>query len=277
MMSSRPHKPKPTLTRRRFLKLAAFGLVTTPVSAALLEPRDLEVTRHDAPLSLLPRDLDGFRIVQLSDLHRCFMTPDSLIRSAVEAANRLSPDVVVVTGDFVTRDADNAGPCAEMLSRLAPRLGVYAVLGNHDHWTNAAVVRGHIGTHGIRLLDNACAAVSPGLELIGIDDVWSGSPDFEAAWRSSDPQAAHVFLSHSPVAVRNAVDKDCLMLAGHTHGGQVNIPFVPMPPPPGMGGWRYVRGWYNVGRVRMYVNRGIGHPVRFRCRPEVTLFMLRSA
>jgi uncharacterized protein len=202
-----------------------------------------------------------------------------VIRKSVALANELQADIALATGDFVNRRAKNAGPCAEMLSRLKTKMGTYAVLGNHDHWTDAHIVRKHLEEHGIMVLNNERVSLAPGLDLLGIDDFWAGKPDCKAAWRHADASAAHVFVSHNPLAVREVKKHDCLMITGHTHGGQVNLPFISRDLLPGMKGWRYIQGWYRVGKVNMYVNRGIGMvgpPIRFLCRPEVTLYVLRS-
>jgi uncharacterized protein len=224
--------------------------------------------------------LDGFTIAQFSDLHRSLIVPDSLLRTAVEMTNDLKPDIVVATGDFVNRRASNAGPCADILSKLTPRIGTYAVLGNHDHWTDAKVVTSHLERRGISVLDNTSTRIADGLTLIGIDDFWAGRPDFSKAWSKADPEDAHVFLCHNPIAVRMVKSRECLMVSGHTHGGQVNLPFIPRRTLPGLKGWKYIRGWFQVGSVALYVNRGIGMinpPIRFMCRPEISLFTLRTA
>lgn len=268
------------MTRRRFVKLSLYTALTAcTIDAVAVEPRWIETTRYDVRLSRLPKELDGFTIAQLSDLHRSLIVPDSLIREAIETVNGLKPDLVVATGDFVSKRASNAEPCAEMLSKLKSRLGTCAVLGNHDHWTDAELVRSHLERKSITVLVNENTRIVDGLTLLGVDDFWAGSPDFTSTWNGVDPEDAHVFLSHNPLAVRMVKHHDCLMITGHTHGGQINLPFVPRRSLPGLKGWRYVRGWFRVGEVQMYVNRGIGvvgPPVRFMCRPEVTLYTLRT-
>ncbi|MDO8589180.1 MAG: metallophosphoesterase [Armatimonadota bacterium] len=270
------------MSRRGFLKLAMYGALVAAgsVDALAVEPRWLETTRHSVPLRRLPQELDGFTIAQLTDIHRGVVVPDNLICSAVEIINGVSPDLVVATGDFVNRGASNAGPCAKILSGLSPRLGTYAVLGNHDHWTDPALVRGHLERSGILVLGNANVRLAEGLTLLGVDDYWAGEPDFDKTWRGANVDDAHVLLSHNPMAVKEIDDRECFMIAGHTHGGQVNLPIFTRHALARFMGWKYLQGWFHVGKVTMYVSRGIGvvnPPVRFRCRPEIALFTLRSA
>lgn len=260
--------------------MAAAVLAGTVLLAysALWETRRLELRAYDVRVPGLPRELDGFRIVQLSDLHRSLIVPDSVIRRAVDLANSTRADVAVLTGDFVSRNAGNAGPCAAMLSRLQTRAGSYAVLGNHDHWTDARTVAAALKRHGITVLDNRSVEVAPGLYLVGIDDKWAGKPDVPTAFRGVPSDTCYVMLSHTPLAVDLFQGKHGLLITGHTHGGQVQIPFVNRKRLPGLRAWRYIQGWYREGDILMYVNRGIGtvNPaVRFRCRPEVTLYVLR--
>ena len=245
--------------------------------SALRETRRLELRAYDVRVPGLPKELDGFRIAQLSDLHRSLIVPDSLIRRAVDLANTSRADVAVLTGDFVSRNADNAEPCARMLSRLRTRGGSFAILGNHDHWTDARTVAAALRRHGITVLDNKSVEVVPGLYLVGIDDQWAGRPDVPAAFAGVGSNACYVMLSHTPLAVDLFTGKRGLLITGHTHGGQVQIPLVNRKRLPGLRGWRYIQGWYREGDILMYVNRGIGtvNPaVRFRCRPEVTVYVL---
>lgn len=266
--------------RRRLLVALAIVAAAMLVDATIYEPRHPVLTVYHVAVPDLPANLDGFRIVQLSDIHRRRFVPDSVIARAVEMANSTNPDAVVLTGDYVSRNPEDIQPCFDMLSRLKPRLGKYAVLGNHDHWTDAKAVSESITRHHIKLLDNASARLSPGLYLAGIDDQWVGSPDVKAAFKGVPKDAACVMLSHTPMAVPLFAGHKGLLVTGHTHGGQVTIPFIPRNRLPGLLGCPYTEGWYRDGNLLVYVNRGIGMinpPVRFRCRPEVTLYILHPA
>lgn len=268
------------------------GAVTLAVGGSvystLIEPQWLSVDRVDVPLARLPRELDGFTIAQLSDLHHGPYIGDDDIRVAVEAANRLHPDAIVLTGDFVTREADRIGDCARVLSGLQARCGVWAVLGNHDHWTDAATITRALEAHSIPVLMNEAIPIDRNgrrLWIAGVDDVWEESCDLDRAVRHIAPEDVTVLLAHEPdfadEAARYPID---LQLSGHSHGGQVRLPFYGAPILPHLGR-KYPIGLARieaarVGTMQVYTNRGLGMvspPVRFNCRPEVTLLTLRSS
>lgn len=278
------------LTRRQFLKLAlsaSAGAATLAaggsVYSALIEPQWLSVDRVTVPLARLPRELDGFTIAQLSDLHHGPYVGDDEIRVAVEAANRLQPDAIVLTGDFVTREADRIGDCARVLGGLHARFGVWAVLGNHDHWTDAGTITRALETHSIPVLMNDAVPIDHNgrrLWIAGVDDVWEESCDLDRAVRHIAPNEVTVLLAHEPdfadEAARYPID---LQLSGHSHGGQVRLPFYGAPILPHLGR-KYPIGLAQAGALRVYTNRGLGvvsPPVRFNCRPELTLLTLQSS
>ena len=154
------------------------------------------------------------------------------------------------------------------------------VLGNHDHWTGVEAVSASITRHHITLLNNASAKLGNGLYLAGIDDQWTGEPDVNAAFAGVPKDSACVMLSHTPVALPLFAGHKGLLLTGHTHGGQVHIPLMPLSWVSGFHNCKCIKGWYEKNGVLMYVNRGIGMinpPVRFLCRPEVSLFILHPA
>lgn len=232
---------------------------------------------HNVSIAGLPDSMDGFKLVQLSDVHRRRIVPDVVVRRAVDLANSTNPDAIALTGDYEGRLKTDVEPCWRMLGKLRARRGVFAVLGNHDHWTGADVVSSAIQRRGIVLLNNSNAKLGAGLYICGIDDRWHGSPDARAALKNVPDDAALVMLSHDPEGVDLLRSRAGLMLSGHTHAGQIQLPLPGKWRYPGIRNWRFHEGWYRVGKIRVYVNRGIGmiNPgVRFRCRPEVTLFVL---
>ncbi len=258
--------------------LIALAIVVVVGIGILTYSQTLQVTRYTVSTPNLPHGDDGLRIVQISDLHRRQAVPDMFIRSAVAAAQREKPDLVVLTGDFVSFGKGNAQACAELLAPLKARFGVYAVMGNHDHWENAAEVTRALEGVGVKVLTNRNVKIAGGIYLVGLDDLWSGKPDFVKAWRGVPENTAQVLLCHNPQPEKITPHK-CLMISGHTHGGQLNIPGVARNTLPGLRNARYVEGWYKTGGVRMYVNRGIGKvnpPIRLFCRPEVTVYALSS-
>jgi len=275
------------ITRRRFLKLALGGAATAGLSAiggvgytTLVEPRWLALERVDVPLPGLPASLDGFTIAQLADLHRGPEVTQEDIASAVELALRQEPDLVVLTGDYVTGSADYAPSCAKALSSLLASGDVLACLGNHDHWTDANVVAGALAGAGLTVLRNAAREVADGLWVAAVDDVWERHADLERALEGVPAGSMVVLLAHEPDYADQvaAVGRVSLQLSGHSHGGQVRLPFIGAPLLPYLGR-KYPAGLYRVGEMWLYVNRGVGliaPAVRFNCRPEVTLLRLRA-
>jgi len=278
------------MDRRSFLKLAAAG-TAAGASAAMLgagwatlgEPNWPVVERIEVTLPRLPARLDGLRVAQLSDLHISQYTTQGDIGRAAALAMRQSPDLLVLTGDFIWREVtQHAEKLVEPLRSLHAPLGVYAVLGNHDHWEGAALTAGVLAEAGVALLVNQAVrldAAAP-LWLVGLDDVWERKHDMRAALAGAPDDDCKLLLVHEPdyadEAARYPVD---LQLSGHSHGGQINLPRVGRPVLPYLG-QKYPAGLYQVGQMSLYTNRGIGviaPPVRFNCPPEVTVLTLRAA
>lgn len=300
---------KGRLSRRRFLKVGcgvtlagAAACVVAPVYVAQVEPRWIEVTTVDIWLGEFSQALDGFTIAQLGDFHHGPHVSRMEIRRSVSIANGLKPDLIVLTGDFVYGSAEYSDDCARELAALDAPHGVYAVLGNHDTWTDADQVADELLKAGIIVLRDALEEVEIEdcrLWLLGVEDTgYTAGPlggsfgDFRAAWRQSGDALAtllervpleepRVLLVHNPdfteMLPQGRVD---LALCGHTHGGQVCLPFMGPPAVPSCFGQKYASGLVQGPDAFVYVNRGIGliePPVRLNCRPEVTLLRLRKA
>src|SRR5438128_7131075 len=233
------------------------------------ESNHVQLRRIEIPLARLPGAFDGFTIAQLSDFH--YEPEFSLrpIRKAVEMVNGLRPDLIALTGDFVTvpmfhyrarssiRSALTAEPCAELLRPLHAAMGKFAVLGNHDVASHSAIVAGALHTHGIPVLANRSVPIERGssrIWLAGTDDVLEGRPDLGATLRGIPANETVIVLAHEPdfadVAALNAID---LQLSGHSHGGQVWIPGVGAPWLPALAR-KYPRGVHQVGRLTLYTN-----------------------
>jgi predicted MPP superfamily phosphohydrolase len=210
-------------------------------------------------------------------------------------ANSLAADIIVLTGDFVYRSASYSAACAQGLASLKARYGVYAVLGNHDIWTDAGKVAFNLSSVGIDVLQNEIRCLgsgNPKLWLIGVQDTgYAGGffSDFRAIWQPAADNLAslleqipvdepRLLLVHNPdfteMLPEGRID---LALCGHTHGGQVRLPFFGAPVVPSCFGDKYGSGLVEGPSTMVYINRGIGlipPPVRFNCRPEITLFHL---
>jgi len=249
---------------------------------ALTEPFRLTIEHQQIQLPRLPRALDGFRIVQLSDLHHSPFTSREQIERAVETANSLQPDIVALTGDYVSKERAYAAPCAELLGRLRPKHGVFAVLGNHDHWTDAALITDLFRAEGITVLVNQGMRFErngAAFWLAGVDDTMVGLEDLPLALAGSSATEFKLLLAHNPIILRRAARAGVdLVLSGHTHGGQVSLRSDRNAA--GRQRRRLLKGLARQGETQIYITRGLGTvvlPVRFGCPPEVSLLELRSA
>ncbi|MHC4850261.1 MAG: metallophosphoesterase [Planctomycetota bacterium] len=284
------------MTRRRFLKVAgATGIAGVAAGAYAfgVEPTWLRTVRHEVPVHGLDPRLDGLRIVQLSDLHVGAGVPLDYLREAVDRALALEPDAIVVTGDFVHRGgkARAVRDACKIVQRLRAPLGTFGVLGNHDHGVyngNGQVAQAgdgriveQLGAAGLRVLQNQATVLEPAgggaVRLVGYADLWSGG--FDPVALPSDPSHPTIALSHNPDTAPELASRTdaALVLCGHTHGGQVNIPFMGPPILP-VANRQFAAGLYDIGDTRLYVNRGVGwlRRVRLFVRPEVTLHVLRA-
>ncbi len=282
-----PTGGKHGVSRRKFLKRAALGVAGLLGGGAMwtlgVEPRALALRRVTVRLPDLPAALDGFTIGQLSDLHAGPLVSEGRIRRAAELAMSLSPDLIALTGDYVWGGAQHAETCARALSLLEAPSGVYGVIGNHDLWSgDVARVTECLTDIGVKLLVNASARLEvkgTAWWLCGVDDVWSGKPDLEAALADVPEGAFRLLLCHEPDYADTAAARGIpLQLSGHSHGGQVRLPLLGAPILPYLGR-KYPIGLQHAGTSTLvYTSVGVGTiapPVRFNCRPEVTQLTLR--
>jgi predicted MPP superfamily phosphohydrolase len=264
---------------RTALRSLALNL-SQAARSAFSEPFMLTVEHHSIFLHRLPKAFDGFRIVHLSDIHHSPFTSREQIERAVDAANRLQPDIVALTGDYISHERKFAAPCAELLGRLRARHGVYAVLGNHDHWTDAPLITDLFRAEGITVLINQGMRFEQrgaAFWLAGVDDTMVGLEDLPLALAGSQDSEMKLLLAHNPIILRRAVRAGVdLVLSGHTHGGQVSLRSERSAS--GRPRRRLLRGLGSQGETQIYVTRGLGTvvlPVRYGCPPEVSLLELR--
>src|SRR5262249_21047136 len=259
--------------------------------ATKLEPHWLEVNEHDIPIADLPDPFHGLRIVQLSDLHCGRHVTPAYLDEAVDLALSEQGDVVVLTGDFIHKGFKHVERMARVLGRLARPHGVYAVLGNHDFSVRNALgwrryrhlhraVSQALSARGIRVLHNETVPLLRGesrLNLSGVADLWSRSCDLDRAFHGLCSAVPRVVLAHNPRTVERLGDHRCdLMLSGHTHGGQVNLPALGRVTL-GKKNKRLAAGLYAFRNTLVYVNKGVGFGLRLRygVRPEVAVLTLR--
>jgi len=250
--------------------------------SAFSEPFRLTVEHQPIYLPRLPRSFDGFRIVQLSDIHHSPFTSVKQIERAVETANSLQPDLIALTGDYVSKERRYAAPCAELLGTLRARHGVFAVLGNHDHWTDAALITDLFRAEGITVLVNQGMRFEKdgaAFWLAGVDDTMVGLEDLSLALAGASEDEMKLLLAHNPVILRKAARAGVdLVLSGHTHGGQVSLRSERNETAHPRR--RKLKGLARQGETQIYITRGLGTvvlPVRFGCPPEVSLLELRCA
>lgn len=278
------------LSRRQLLKgaLAGSGLaVATGLYTWRIEPHWLEVVERPLPVARLPQSLEGARLVQLSDLYIGPRVDDSYLTDVFTRVREMAPDIVVYTGDFISYDTDIVEHAKRMFAHLPTgKRATFGVLGNHDYGPEWSVleIADEISTiaesAGVQVLRNQIGDAD-GLQVVGLEDLWSGRFDVRAALSTFDATRAAIALSHNPdTADEPGWDGyQGWILSGHTHGGQCKAPFLPPPLLP-VKNRRYTSGEFELaGNRTMYINRGVGHllQVRFNARPEATVFHLTAA
>ncbi len=255
------------------------------IYAREVETRWLEVRRVALTLPRLGREFDGYRMVQIGDIHLEDWTKPRRLNRMVDLVNAQEPDLISVTGDFLSYSADPGVPrrLVEALRRLRARDGVAAVMGNHDYLTDVDLVRRCLREAGVPELRNDVRTVRRGdaaLHVTGVDDVMEGESRLDLVLEKLPEDGAAILLAHEPdfADVSSATGRFDLQLSGHSHGGQVRLPFYgPVFLPPYA--QRYTSGLYEVREMLQYTNRGLGFVdarLRFLCRPEITVLTLRA-
>jgi predicted MPP superfamily phosphohydrolase len=256
----------------------------TAAYASLIEPYNYRISKTDVFIKDLPQSFEGFRITQITDVHHSRIVGIEEIRSVVSLAQQTKPDLIALTGDYTTSYRRYIEPCAEALSLLTAPDGVWAVLGNHDHYTDPELTTRALERNRISVLNNANTTIRRGgevLQLAGIDDwSWAGT-DWSKAFAGLDENRATVLLSHQPrVLDLPQAQKSSLILSGHTHGGQVSLPVLGAPARFAAEDFKYTQGLFRAGTTQLYVSSGtgvIGLPVRFGVRPEIAVLRLRRS
>jgi hypothetical protein len=246
---------------------------------ALAEANSLSVEKINIKLKRLPKKLDGLRLIHLSDIHHSPFTNLEHIARAVEVSNRLKPDLFILTGDYVSHESEYIAPVAEVLGKLESEFGIFACLGNHDHWTDAELVTRSFRQAKINVLINEgfrFAAHDASFWMCGVDDYMVGKTDLRSALRGAFPDEMKLLLAHNPIILRQAARFDIdLMLSGHTHGGQVKLRDEDKRVLPQR---RLKNGLHYRKNTQIYITRGIGTvvlPIRYQCPPEISLIELK--
>ncbi len=280
------------VTRRQILKrLAAYGVAPLALGVYGREIEVYWLEDHEVPIVMptLPASFNGFRIAQLTDLHAFHNVPISYLEKVVKRTNERQPDLIAITGDFTTHSMEWVAPVCDVLSDL--KAPVVCSFGNHDYDEASAypgiptriadALQKRLTALGFSVLRNRSMQIARGddvLHLVGLEDIHCGRFDPVTAFRGVPREQAIITLSHNPDSVP-FIDGYCdgLILSGHTHGGQVRIPFFGAPILP-LSDRTHDMGLFKLTWSQLYVSRGIGHlmKVRFNCRPELPVFVLSN-
>ena len=268
--------------------LIVFSVLLIPVIALayafFIEPYLIEVKEVTLASPDIPHSFDGKRIVFVSDIHNGAYFSRERVADLVTQINGMKPDLVILGGDYASRDSPSTSVCFEELKKLQAPLGKYGVLGNHDYWAGGVEALQAMNGAGITPLDNSGLWVYSGSERIrlgGVADLWRGKPDFIPTINAANLSDYVILVSHNPdYAEELETSRVDIVLSGHTHGGQVTLFDLWAPYMPSDYGQKYKGGFARTAYTEVYVTRGIGMtflPIRFFARPEITVLTLKSA
>ena len=276
------------VSRRQFLRGALavplVGVSAASAYATLIEPYNYLVSQTDIYLKNLPVRFENYRITQLTDIHHSRILGIEEVRRVVQLAQQTKPDIFVLTGDYSTSYRRYIEPCAEALGSLSAPDGVWAVLGNHDHYTDPELTTWALERQHITVLKNQNTNLKRGpdtLQLSGIDDWTWNATDWTKAFAGLNKAVPTILLSHQPNVLEfEQTQKMSLILSGHTHGGQINLPWLGTPARFVTKDLRFAQGLFRHNDVQLYVSSGtgvIGLPIRFGVRPEIAVLRLKRA
>jgi len=259
-----------------------MAVAATSAYARLIEPYHYWISETDVFIRDLPERFENFRITQLTDIHHSRILGIDQVQRVVTLAQQTRPDLFVLTGDYTTTYRRFIEPCAEALAPLNAPEGVWAVLGNHDHYTDPELTTRALQRHRISVLDNTHTTLQRGpdaLQLSGIDDWTWNATDWTRAFRGLKQSTPTILLSHQPAVLDfEQTENVALILSGHTHGGQIRLPGVGAPARFATKDLKYDRGLFHRGETQLYVSSGtgvIGLPVRLGVRPEIAVLRLK--
>jgi len=267
-----------------FLLLILFCLMW----GFFIEPNRLVIHEQSIQIDNWPKELGGLRIALIADLHTGgWFIDENKLRLIVDRTNQLNPDLVVLLGDYVAPNSWHSRRVepeitAGVLKDLRAPLGVYAVLGNHDWWYNGAKVRRAFEQNGIPVLEDEVVEIrwrDKSFWLAGLADLWTRPQQIDETIAKAPPGSTMIALTHNPDIFPRLPPNVPLLLAAHTHGGQVSIPLIGTPIAPSRFGSKYTAGHVFENGHHMFVTTGIGTsilPVRFRVPPEIVVLTVKS-
>ena len=279
----------PKLSRRAWIRAVLYSGMAVTGGAGYLSSKRLERVHADIPLVGLPKELEGLRVGVLSDFHAGAFTAKEDIEHAVRMVSEENPDLIALLGDYVDgayshspKNVEKGSYVFDELGSLKAPLGTYAVLGNHDHWTDAELVREKLSMLPVVTLNNQGVGLDNGLAVVGVDDFWEGPSDALRALGNIKPESVVLMLSHNPdVNIQLRGDRLVrLVISGHTHGGQIRVPFINWAPwVPCSMKYRGSSGLIKETEQRWtFITKGIGTffaPIRLACPPDVAILRLR--
>ncbi len=282
-----------TLKRRKKQVVAVAGGLSLLVLVCLIwgvfiEPNRLVVHQETIQINNWPKELSGLRVALIADIHTGGpFIDDNKLRKIVELTNQRNPDLIVLLGDYMSPNSWHSHRVepevtAAAMKNLHAPLGVYAVLGNHDWWYNGEKVRRAFEANGIPVLDDEVAEIkwrNDSLWLVGLADAWTRPQHVNETIRKVPEGSTVIALTHSPDVFPSLPQSVPLLLAAHTHGGQVNLPLIGTPIVPSRFGPKYTAGHVFENGHHMFVTTGIGTsilPLRFRVTPEIVILTIKS-
>ena len=274
------------VNRRQFIKRGIYWGIGALIASypLFIERRRFQINTYEIPVANLPLSFNGFTIVQLTDIHYGFLMPLHVVKKLLDKASSIKSDMIVCTGDYV-HQRNNTGQIENLwpeLSKLTAPRGVYSVLGNHDHWADFSRSQYWLSKSG-QNLRHKTVSIKRGSQRIwigGCGDYMEDKIGLDRAFRNVPPEDCKIALAHNPDTAdtfyKTQVD---LMICGHTHGGQVNIPFWGTPILP-VNNKSYISGLVTTPKTRLFISKGLGWtilPVRFNCLPEISVLKLSPA
>lgn len=274
------------MNRRTFIKLSVSAGVLALLGSypILIERNIVTINRYRIFLDDLPKSFDGFTVAHLTDLHLGTLVSESFIEGVVTKTNNLNTDIIACTGDYVhqrntTKEIDTVWP---ILSKLRAKHGVYSVLGNHDHWADTGRSLYWLNRIGQNIRHKSTSITRGGEKLTigGAGDFWEDEVNIDKAFAETQESECRILLSHNPDSIDQHFNtKISFTLSGHTHGGQVRIPYYGAPVLP-VKNKLYSSGVISTAKTKMFISRGIGwsiYPIRLNCYPEIAVLELRRS
>ncbi len=244
---------------------------------------DFEVVKISINFKTLPKEFNNYKIVHLSDFHSSYFVREKYLNKIVNTVNNLNPNLIVLTGDYLTSNKNYFHELITALSKLNKKVNKIAVLGNHDLWVDPIFIEKELNLINIKVLRNSNYKISKNnqsIYIVGIDDLFNNHDNINKAIKNIDLNKFTILLCHNPDFIKTAVNYSFdLMLSGHTHGGQIKLPIIGPITLPSKLDNKYTEGLLKKKNTYLYINKGIGvisPPIRFLSPPEISEITLKK-